>query len=91
MTLRQWHGKTRRFWDSHLRRGYVAEQHARRRGECKRCGRCCSLGVRCPFLAILPDGMKGCSIYDKRPLQCRTFPITSSDIEEAGCTGYCFE
>ena len=91
MALRHWVGKVRRFYQSHLRKGFVASQHAVRQGSCQRCGRCCNLGVPCPFLVELDEGGHGCSIYERRPLQCRTYPITRTDIEEADCPGFSFE
>ena len=91
MALRNWVGKVRRFYQSLLRKGFVASQHARRKGSCQRCGRCCKLGVYCPSLVKLEDGGSGCSIYEHRPLQCRAYPITRADLEEADCPGFSFE
>ncbi len=91
MAFRYWMGKMRRFYQSHLKKDFIASQHARRKGSCQRCGRCCKLGVYCPYFVELEDGGTGCSIYEYRPLQCRAFPITGTDLEDAGCPGFSFE
>ena len=84
-------GKIRRFYLSHFRRKFVREMHALREGSCHRCGRCCMIGgIVCPFLGRRDDGTYYCRIYRIRPLQCRTFPITQADIEEARCPGFRF-
>ncbi len=67
-----------------LRRGYVAlmrpelvESGIRQRsGDCKRCGTCCHFVYKCPFLL---DGT--CIIYEKRPRQCREFPVLPQDLK----------
>ena len=72
-------GKVRRFWLAHFRPGYVRRQASRRRGRCARCGGCCSLGLRCPWLS----GTNHCTIYERRPIQCRLFPIDERDLRDA--------
>ena len=34
----------------------------------------------CPFLKLNQDGTKECSIYDKRPMVCRAFPLSRSGL-----------
>jgi len=70
------YGKARRYYLSHFRPGYVRRMRALRRGECRRCGQCCSLFFRCPFLQ---EGNQ-CTIYERRFQQCRDFPIDERDI-----------
>jgi hypothetical protein len=69
-------GKLRRLAISKLRPGYVEEARTRRRGECLRCGACCSIMFKCPGLK---EG-NHCSVYHKRPMQCRHFPIDEHDL-----------
>jgi phosphatidylserine decarboxylase len=56
-----------------------------REGDCRRCGTCCHFVYRCPFLLD-----NTCLIYEKRPKQCREFPVLSQDLRglENVC-GYC--
>jgi phosphatidylserine decarboxylase len=54
----------------------VARHRALRRGKCVRCGECCSIAFRCPYL----DGENHCTIYERRPKQCGLFPITEKDL-----------
>ncbi|MEW5807659.1 MAG: hypothetical protein AB1756_09985 [Acidobacteriota bacterium] len=84
-------GKLRRFYKSHFRRKKVWESIGMRRGECDRCGECCKILLRCPFLVELDDTTY-CRIYEKRFSQCRLYPIEPKDIREIGgkCT-YDFE
>lgn len=69
-------GKIRRLWLSKSRPGYVARMKALRRGQCLRCGSCCSIAWRCPHL--VEDNH--CSIYDTRYEQCGHFPIDHRDL-----------
>ena len=69
-------GKARRFYLSHLRRGYIERMRKLRRGECKRCGKCCALFWKCPYI----QESSQCRIYDKRFKPCSDFPIDSRDI-----------
>jgi hypothetical protein len=55
-----------------------------RKGECNRCGACCKILFRCPFLATDDDGQYTCRIYDKRFAQCRLFPQHAQDLVELG-------
>jgi hypothetical protein len=74
-------GKVRRFYLHQFRRRYVEEQVAKRQGDCGRCAACCKLLFRCPFLddsGPLPT----CSIHDRRPDNCRFFPIDPRDLAD---------
>jgi hypothetical protein len=74
-------GKLRRYWLTHFRRGYVARQMQLREGSCRRCGRCCALLFRCPWL----EGRATCRIYGlRRPRACEAFPIDERDIGDVG-------
>jgi len=57
----------------------------KRKGECKRCGACCSLPVRCIFYYN-----KRCLIYKYRFKPCRVYPARKSDLENMNC-GFYFE
>jgi hypothetical protein len=93
---RQFAGKIRRFFRASI---YTAGNEAlltARRGECTRCGACCKILFRCPFLVENPAGEPGniysCSIYGRHFNQCRLYPLTAKDlleIEEEEC-GYTF-
>jgi len=78
--------KFRRFYLTHFRPGYVREQESRRRGECRRCGLCCRIAVKCWFLK---DG-NHCVIYSQRPAQCRAFPIDPRDLRNVPSCGFHF-
>lgn len=81
-------GKLRRMWHTSFRPRYVAEQLARRQGECKGCGRCCALMFRCLFLTREHT----CSIYALvRPGNCTAFPIDERDLADVdGQCGFSF-
>ncbi|MGH9899276.1 MAG: YkgJ family cysteine cluster protein [Pyrinomonadaceae bacterium] len=61
-----------------------------RRGECNRCGACCEILFRCPFLKKHEDGSSACGIYQFRPNSCRLFPINRKDIDDVkgNCSYY---
>ena len=87
----QLQGKIRRFIRSNV---YTRDNDAllaKRRGECTRCGACCKILVRCPFLEE-QDGEYSCQIYGEHFAQCRIFPLTEKDLREIDedC-GYYFE
>ncbi len=81
MTL-QLRGKTRRFVQSTLLRQDAEPLLAKRRGECNRCGACCKILFRCPFLGTDAEGQYTCRIYDQRFAQCRLYPLRSADLRE---------
>ena len=70
---------------------YVEQQQAMREGECVRCGRCCRLVFRCPFLGGTEENPT-CLIYEKgRPFQCAAFPIDPRDLADVNFEcGYTF-
>jgi Fe-S-cluster containining protein len=78
----QLRGKTRRFVQSSLLKQDPAPLLARREGECNRCGACCKILFRCPFLGTDAEGQHTCRIYDERFAQCRLYPLRASDLRE---------
>ncbi len=91
MTL-QLRGKARRFVQASLARQDTKALLARRRGECNRCGACCKILFKCPFLGTDADGQYTCRIYDKRFAQCRLYPLHARDLAELrGQCSYTFE
>ncbi|HEX8474997.1 MAG TPA: YkgJ family cysteine cluster protein [Pyrinomonadaceae bacterium] len=90
---RQVQGKLRRFVNIRFRREEVVAALALRRGDCNRCGACCEILFKCPFLKKHDDGSSTCNIYEDRPNQCRLFPIEKRDLEEvrAECSFYFIE
>jgi len=74
-------GKLRRFYYGFFRKNYVRQSHARRRGECKRCGACCNLMHRC-LSCDMQDGMANCKTYTWRPRNCRIFPVDEQDLRD---------
>lgn len=88
---RQAQGKLRRFVSTNFRKQEVIASLALRRGECNRCGACCEILFKCPFLKKNDDGTTTCGIYDDRPNSCRFFPIEKRDLEEVrGTCSYYF-
>ena len=83
---KQVHGKLRRFVRIRFRRDEVIEALSLRRGDCNRCGACCEILFKCPFLKKHRDGTTSCGIYEDRPTQCRLFPIDRRDLEEVRVT-----
>lgn len=87
--LKAWQlrGKMRRFLKTTF--PSLNGHEPRRYGSCSRCGACCKIVYRCPFL-VEKDGLYGCGIYERRPQQCRHYPVESQDIYEleSGCTYY---
>jgi len=90
---RQAQGKLRRFVSANFRKQEVVASLALRRGECNRCGACCEILFKCPFLKKHEDGTTSCGIYEDRPNQCRLFPIEKRDLEEVRgtCSFYFIE
>ncbi len=88
---RQAHGKLRRFLRTNLRKQEVIDALALRRGECNRCGACCEILYKCPFVKKQADGTALCGIYEDRPNACRYFPIDQRDLLEVrGTCSYYF-
>jgi len=90
---RQAQGKLRRFLRTNLRKQEVIAALALRRGECNRCGACCEILFKCPFLKKESDGTATCGIYEDRPNACRYFPIDQRDLQEVrgSCSFYFIE
>jgi hypothetical protein len=83
----QGYGKVRRFWLSKFRPGYVERMRRQRRGECLRCGSCCALMIRCPYL----EKGNHCLIYGRHYRQCSNFPIDQRDLRYLeGVCGFYF-
>jgi len=61
-----------------------------RTGQCKRCGKCCMLPYRCPFLKFDNEGLAHCMIYYIRPLSCRIYPRNKNESLIKDC-GFKFE
>jgi hypothetical protein len=76
-------GRPRRLWLNLVRPRYVRAGLARRRGECRRCGACCQMGLRCRHLKYGADDLSECVCYTKwRTANCRNFPIDERDVAE---------
>src|SRR5258705_2282534 len=88
LRARQAQGKIRRFVNTNFRKQDTIDSLSLRRGECNRCGACCELVFKCPFLKKQSDGTSLCGIYENRPNSCRLFPLEQRDIQEVrgSCT-----
>ncbi len=76
-------GRPRRWYLNHFCKDYVKRQLARRRGECRMCGACCQMGIRCLQLKHDGDGHLVCNKYDgRRSLNCQNFPLDERDLAE---------
>ena len=84
----QLRGKLRRFVQAKLMRQDTDALLARRTGECNRCGACCKILFKCPFLGTDADGQYTCTIYEKRFAQCRLFPLHVADLREVSECSY---
>jgi hypothetical protein len=93
LRARQAQGKIRRFVITNFRKQDTIDSLSLRRGECNRCGACCELVFKCPFLKKQSDGTSLCGIYENRPNSCRLFPIEQRDIQEVrgSCSYYFIE
>jgi uncharacterized protein len=76
-------GRVRRFYQNVFRPGFVRRSHARRVGECHRCGACCQMGIYCRHLDYDEEGNALCDMYGGyRTSNCRNFPSTEKDLRE---------
>ena len=87
---RQARGKVRRLIQAKLIPETVATRAALRQGECNRCGECCKILFRCPFLKTLDNGEYSCRIYHSRFASCRHYPVDSRDLREVNNCSYSF-
>lgn len=83
-------GKVRRFIQAKFMRQDTDALLARRQGECNRCGACCKILFRCPFLGTDADGQYTCRIYEQRFDQCRLYPLHAEDLREVAECSYTF-
>ena len=74
-------GTLRRFYLAHFRKDCVAQMRSLREGECKRCGNCCRLVVKCIFLRHR-DGQAACARYGSHPPNCSLFPFDQRDVDD---------
>jgi hypothetical protein len=86
----QLRGKIRRFVQSSVLPGNTERLLANRRGECDRCGECCKILFKCPFLGTDEQGQYTCKIYAYRFSQCRLYPLQASDLREVNHCSYTF-
>lgn len=79
--------KARRFYLGTFKPEYIeASIKANREGECHRCGACCELIYRCPFLGRDAQSLPYCRVYgDLRPANCRNYPFDAIDSEVDRC------
>ena len=63
----------------------------KRKGRCSACGECCKLPTVCPFLKYDSEDKSYCTVYSIRPLNCRKYPRTESELITAETCGYEFE
>ena len=77
----QAYGKIRRFFRTYLYTKANERLLSKRKGECTRCGACCKILFRCPFLKEEND-QYSCGIYGQHFNQCRIFPLVPQDLKE---------
>jgi hypothetical protein len=84
--------KMRRFYLGTFKPEYIAKAIAdTRTGECHRCGLCCQLIYKCPFLGRDSENLPYCRVYgDLRPANCKNYPFDETDAEIDTC-GYGFK
>jgi len=88
----QLRGKARRFVQATFTGQDANALLARRHGECNRCGACCKILFKCPFLGTDAEGQYTCRIYQYRFSQCRLYPLHAADLAELqGQCSYTFE
>lgn len=79
--------KARRLYFSIFHKEYVQESIKTRQGDCNRCGACCALVYRCPFLGKDSQDLPICRVYGTlQPQQCKNYPFDSIDNEVEDCT-----
>ncbi len=75
-------GKVRRFYTTMFRKDFVEKREAARQGACHRCGACCKILYRCPFLLEENPGLYTCRIHGVKPGNCQIFPLTNKDLRD---------
>lgn len=90
--LGQFLRKMRRAYLGTFKPEYIQQAIAEtREGDCHRCGSCCELIYRCPFLGRDGQNLPYCRVYgDLRPANCRNYPFDATDAEIDWC-GYTFK
>lgn len=90
--LGQFLRKSRRAYLGTFRKDYIESAIAEtRQGDCHRCGLCCQLIYKCPFLGHDAQNLPYCRVYgDLRPANCRNYPFDAADSEIDTC-GYTFK
>ena len=90
--LGQFLRKTRRSYYGTFRKEELKRKIAEtRQGECHRCGACCELLWKCPFVGRDSQNLPYCRVYgDLRPANCHNYPFDARDSEIDQC-GYTFK
>lgn len=83
----------RNTWGAKLKRTLtsVLPVSGDRKGQCVNCGACCRLPNDCKFIKTNGDGKIFCAIYPVRPLNCRKYPRSKSELITAETCGYSFD
>ncbi len=95
--LRLGWGVVRRAYLHTFNRDYVRRGIKRRSGDCRRCGACCKLTIRCPDLEENGPENCACARHATRWTNCRIFPVDERDIADRdqvsgdGPCGYRFD
>ncbi len=84
--------KRRNTWSAKIKRTFtsVLPVAKNRTGKCINCGECCKLPNVCPFLKFKSNSKSRCSIYSIRPLSCRKYPRTESELITKDTCGFKF-
>jgi hypothetical protein len=80
--------RMRRGYYGVFKKDYSAQTIAEtRQGDCNRCGACCELVYRCPFLGKDAENSPYCRIYGGlRPANCHIYPFDALDSEIEECS-----
>jgi Fe-S-cluster containining protein len=80
-------------WAAKLKRTFTSILPADkdRKGQCIRCGACCKLPNYCWFLGINDKDEYFCKIHSLRPLNCRKYPRTKSELITCETCGFTFD
>ena len=85
-SLTKLYNKLRRNFNLLFNKNYVRKRLEKRKGKCKKCGRCCN---GCEHL-VDKKGKKLCGVYDNRPFFCyKQFPLDEIDKQIYGVDGKC--